>query len=128
MKRILTSLALLLLTACSLRTDDPHEPLDSGIEVQVLIGPMCPVVQIGTDCPDQPYQATLTVINSRGREVLQFETDESGRYRVYLEPGEYRLRPETPSGMPMPFAGEQAFSVEPFKFTQIVVQYDSGIR
>lgn len=128
MKKTLVLFAILFMTACSPNTNDPYEPLDSGIEVQVLIGPMCPVVQIGTDCPDQPYQAAVTIINSKGQEVTQFETDEMGRYKAYLEPGQYTIRPETPKGMPLPFANEQGFVVEAEKFTRIVVNYDSGIR
>jgi hypothetical protein len=85
-------------------------------------------MQIGTDCPDQPYQATLTVLDSKGSEVIQFETDEQGRYKAPLEPGQYTIRPETPEGMSLPFADEQGFMVETERFTRIVVQYDSGIR
>ncbi len=36
-------------------------PLTSGIEGQVLIGPMCPVLREGTPCPDQPSQATIAL-------------------------------------------------------------------
>jgi len=128
MKTTMVLLAILFMTACSPNTNDPSESLDSGIEVQVLIGPMCPVVQIGTDCPDQPYQAALTIINSSGQEVMQFETDELGRYKAYLEPGQYTLHPESPEGAVLPRAGEQSFTVEAHQFTRIVVNYDSGIR
>ena len=38
---------ILLLATCSMRTPTPT---DSGIEGQVMIGPMCPVVQVGQDC------------------------------------------------------------------------------
>ncbi|MBM3123732.1 MAG: hypothetical protein FJZ87_01520 [Chloroflexi bacterium] len=128
MRKNLLFLFTLLLSACSTIGSGTYESPDSGIDVQVLIGPMCPVVQFGTECPDGPYQALLTVIDSRGREVMQFETDEGGRYRAYLAPGDYVLRPETPKGMPLPFAEEQRFTVEPLKFTQVVIHYDSGIR
>jgi hypothetical protein len=128
MKKNLLFLSILFLTACSTIGRQADEPPDSGIDVQVLIGPMCPVVQFGTECPDQPYQASLTVIDSRGREVMQFETDAGGRYRAYLAPGDYMLRPEMPEGMPLPFAEEQGFTVEPLKFTRVVIHYDSGIR
>lgn len=128
MKKTLLLLAILIMTACLPNVNDPNESLDSGIEVQVLIGPMCPVVQIGTDCPDQPYQASLTIIDSKGREVIQFETDEQGRYKAHLEPGQYTLRPESPEGTVLPRAGEQSFTVEAHQLTRIVVNYDSGIR
>lgn len=128
MRKNILLIVLLALTACAPRASDRTESLRSGIEVQVLIGPMCPVMQIGTDCPDQPYQATLTVLDSKGSEVIQFETDEQGRYKAHLEPGQYTIRPETPEEMSLPFADEQSFMVETEKFTRLVVQYDSGIR
>lgn len=127
MKKILL-LCLVFLTACGSIPSDPAEPLNSGFELQVLIGPMCPVMQVGQECPDQPYQATLTVLNSRGQEVYQFTTDEQGKFKGYLEPGDYTLRPDSPQNMPLPRAGEQAFTVEPNKFTKVTVNYDSGIR
>ncbi len=128
MKKMLIVFLLFSLAACTPRTTDPFEPLDSGIDVQVLIGPMCPVMQAGQPCPDKPYQATLTVLGPGGNKILQFQTDEQGRYKAILPPGEYTLHPETPKGMPLPIAGEQNFAVEPHKFTQVVVNYDSGIR
>jgi len=116
--------SLLFLTACSSATNPT--PTNSGIEGQVLIGPMCPVVQVGQECPDQPYQAVLTVSSPQGEKIVQFQTDEKGRFKIPLAPGEYILHPESPNGMP--FAGEQTVRVEEGKFTQVAVNYDSGIR
>jgi len=118
-------LLLLFLTGCSTFMPTPAVT-DSGIEGQVLIGPMCPVVQEGQECPDQPYQADLTVTSPAGRVIVRFRTEEDGRFRVPLAPGDYILQPESPNVMP--FASEQPFTVLPGQFTQIVVSYDSGIR
>lgn len=120
--RLLLGLLILLLTAC---TPSPT-PTDSGIEGQVFIGPMCPVVQEGQECADQPYQALLTVLSPDGREIVQVQTDEQGRFKIPLAPGEYILRPESPNVLP--YASEQPFVVEAGRFTQITVTYDSGIR
>jgi hypothetical protein len=116
----------ILLSACS--TLSTPTPTDSGITGQALIGPMCPVMMEGQDCPDQPYQATITVLDSREKPVFQFQTDEDGAFRVPLSPGEYILQPETPEGMPLPRSDRQEFSVLPGQFTSIIVSYDSGIR
>ena len=119
---LLLGFVLLTFTACS-----PHPtPTDSGVEGHVLIGPMCPVVQEGQECPDQPYQAVLTVLSPDGREIVQVQTDEAGLFKIPLEPGEYILRPESPNVMP--FAAEQPFVVESGRFTTVIVNYDSGIR
>ena len=115
---------LLLLNACAALAT----PTDSGITGQALVGPACPVVWEGGECPDAPYQATLTVLDARGVVVVRFETDGEGRFRVPLAPGEYRLRPETPAGKPFPIAGEQTFRVDPGAFTHLDILYDSGIR
>ncbi len=89
---------------------------------------MCPVVIEGQECPDQPYQATLTVYNLAGRQVVRFQTDEQGDFNVPLAPGDYILHPETPEDAPLPFAEEQHFTVLPGEYTRLIVQYDSGIR
>lgn len=127
MSKKLLLLFPLLLAACGQR-GDPPDPLTSGIEVQVLVGPMCPVMQAGVECPDQPYQATLTVLNTNRKEVLHFETDEDGRYVVNLPPGDYILRPESPQDTPLPYASEQNFTILLNEITQLIVVYDSGIR
>jgi hypothetical protein len=121
-KQILV-LAALLLSACA--SVNPT-PTDSGVEGQVFVGPMCPVVQDGQDCPDQPYQATLTVNSPTGERIVQVQTEKDGTFKIPLPPGEYILHPESPNVMP--FAQEQPFVVEAGTFTQVTVNYDSGIR
>lgn len=117
---------VLLTLACGLFTKPA--PRDSGITGKVLLGPICPVAIEGQECPDQPYQATLTVRSSDGRRILQFQTDEEGNFTIPLAPGEYILHPETPPGAPLPYADEQQFTVLPSEFTRLTVLYDSGIR
>lgn len=124
MKKILL-LICLIITACS---PIQKAPADTGIEGQVFIGPMCPVVREGEECPDQPYQAILKVLELNGQEVIRFETDEQGCFRVALPPGEYILHPETPENMPLPYASEQEFTVQAGQYTKLTITYDSGIR
>ena len=101
-------------------------PTDSGVEGQVFIGPMCPVVQEGQECPDQPYQADLFITSTGGRVIKRFRTESDGTFHIPLAPGEYLLHPESPNVMP--FAPDYSFSVLPGRFTEIIVTYDSGIR
>ena len=114
---------ILVLATCSIYSPTPR---GSGIEGQVMIGPMCAVVQQGQPCPDQPFQATLTVRSPSGLQIAQFQTDAQGRFSVPLVPGEYFLHPESPNGIP--FVGDQSFIVETGRYTPITVHYDSGIR
>ena len=120
--QFITGVLILLLATCSAQPAS----VNSGVEGQVFIGPVCPVVQVGQECPDQPYQATLTVNNPNGREIAKVQTDAEGRFKIPLEPGGYILHPESPNVMP--YAGEQTFVVEAGMFTQVIVNYDSGIR
>jgi hypothetical protein len=121
--KFLFGVMILVLATCSIYSPTPR---GSGIEGQVLLGPMCPVVQEGQECPDQPYQATLTVLNRDGVQIAQFQTDAQGHFHIPLVPGEYVLHPESPNGIP--FAGDQSFTVATGSFTQLTVNYDSGIR
>jgi hypothetical protein len=116
----------LFLTACS--TLSTPTPTDSGVEGQALIGPVCPVVRVGEDCADKPYQAVITVNSLNGRKIAQVQTDEQGYFHVPLAPGDYTLHPESPDGMSLPFAKEENFTVYPDQFTTIIVLYESGIR
>ena len=116
-------LLVFLLTACAAQI-----PADTGVEGQVTIGPMCPVVRQGQECPDKSYQATLAILTAGGRQVKQFTTDTAGNFRMPLAPGSYILHPQTPANQPMPTGRDQPFSVVQGQFTQIKVVYDSGIR
>lgn len=113
---------MLFLTACL----QPSEPLDSGVEGTVTVGPMCPVMQEDVPCPNQPYQAVLTVLTPSGKKITQFQTDKQGYFKVELAPGDYVLHPESPNSLP--FAADVPFSVEQHRFTQLEISYDSGIR
>ena len=124
---LIAAAAAALLFAC--KSEDEAPPLTSGIEGQVLIGPMCPVIQQGTPCPDEPYAATIVVWNAdRTKKVRTFETGSDGRFRVPLAPGEYYVDPQPPDtgGPPTPIP--QTVTVPAGRFLQITIEYDSGIR
>ena len=121
--KFVLGLLIVFLSTCSIKTQTPP---NSGVEGQVLIGPVCPVVQAGQECPDQPYQATLTVNSLTGERIAQVRTDDKGRFRIPLATGDYVLHPESSNAMS--FAGEQTIHIEDGIFTNLVVHYDSGIR
>jgi len=120
--KFVLGILILVLSTCSMKP----KVTDSGIEGQAFIGPMCPVVQVGQECPDATYQAVLSVNSLRGERLVPVQTDGEGRFRIPLEPGDYILHPESENVFP--FAGEQTFTVDEGKFTQLVVHYDSGVR
>jgi hypothetical protein len=87
---------------------------------------MCPVQTEQNPCPDQPYQAWVTVRNAAGGTVTRFRTGEDGMFRIGLRPGRYVLDPD--SGTPFPTASEQEVDVSAGEFTDVVIGFDTGIR
>jgi len=101
-------------------------PIPNGVEGHVFLGPTCPVIQAGHPCPDQPYQATLSILHSNGERIARLQTKADGSFQFALAPGEYILYPESPGGIP--YAPDQPFSILASQYTQLTVTYDSGIR
>ena len=120
---ILTYFLTLALAACA---SSAANTTTSGIEGQVLIGPMCPVMQANIPCPDQPFQATITVLDENRHKVTQFDSDAQGNFKIGLKPGTYILAPESPNHMTR--AGEQTVAVIEGQFIRVTINYDSGIR
>ncbi len=102
-------------------------PTDSGVEGRVWVGPMCPVVQEGVDCPDSPLSAKLVVEDENGRTVARGESGTDGAFRIPLAHGDYRLVPQ-PGESGMPWASPLEFRVLAGEWTPLDVYYDSGIR
>ena len=117
------AMIIILLAAC---VSSPTSTITSGVDGRVTIGPMCPVVRIDQPCPDQSYQATLTVLDLEGEKITQIQTDVNGLYRLMLLPGDYILHPESPNGIP--HAQDQLFTVLEGQLTKLDIVYDSGIR
>ena len=99
----------------------------SGISGLVLIGPMCPVMRQDEPCPDHPFAATLIIRDSQGWELCAVSSGEDGRFLVGLPPGSYEVVPLAGSGG-LPWAASQWVAVAPSQYTDVTVNYDSGIR
>jgi hypothetical protein len=101
---------------------------DSGIEGLVLIGPTCPVEQVGQGCADEPYAGAVKVVEaSSGKVVTTIRSGEDGKFRVALPPGSYRLEPVPASGG-LPFGKPIDVVVRPHTYEEVTVSFDSGIR
>jgi hypothetical protein len=104
----------------------------TGVAGQVRIGPTCPGPQtVGsgeTACADQPYQATIEVLNQRNQVVTTVETDKAGHFQVSLEPGTYTLQPRSGTDAAFPRAASQTVTVEQGRITQVQINFDTGIR
>jgi hypothetical protein len=114
---------VLVLAACG-----SPPPADTGVEGVVAIGPTCPVVQVGQDCPDQPYAADLTVANPHGKIIARASADADGLFRIALVPGGYVLEAKASDDSPFPSAATFPFTVQEGTWTRLDVTLDSGIR
>lgn len=97
----------------------------TGIAGLVLIGPQCPVVQEGVECPDRPFEATIEIYTG-ARLVTTVRSGADGIFSAAIDPGTYRLVPLSPGGPT--FAPEQTVQVTAGTTTRVLVSYDSGIR
>lgn len=127
---VVLGLALLALAAACGGEPAPGPPESSGIQGQVLLGPQCPVIREGSPCPDQPLQATIEVYSAdRQKKITSFTSGADGRFQAGLLPGDYYINPLPPNpGRPLPAGRPQTVTVADHKWTQIAIQYDTGIR
>lgn len=120
----------LCLIACDPGTGATQSPTaPSGIRGTVFLGPTCPgpVDPNATDEPCvTPYSAQLAILDADGKVVTHVTSGADGRFQVDLPPGDYTVAPQ--NGDPVPTAPSQPVSVEPGKYTEVQVNYDSGIR
>jgi hypothetical protein len=122
MKVILSVVVAALLVGCG----GSPGATDSGIRGRAVVGPSCPVEQVGVPCPPDPFQGTFDV-KRNGTLVQTVTTDSGGRFSVSLEPGAYTLdTAESDSGVPLLAAVE--VTVRPHAFTRVTLSFDSGIR
>lgn len=101
----------------------------SGIRGTVTIGPTCPVQKNPPDpnCADRPFQAGFNVIDQEGKTVKSFSSDENGKFSVDLDPGTYVIR-NIPAPGTYPRTSPQDVTVSDGKYTELNLQFDSGIR
>ncbi len=116
-------IALLVAAACA----SGPTATASGIDALVVLGPTCPVQRADEPCHDRPYQVSFRIIDrASGRAVATARSDADGRLHLPLAPGEYTIEPilETP----LPHASPVDVTVEPGRFTEVTITFDSGIR
>ncbi len=109
--------------------DDFDAPLnESGVRGLVTIGPMCPVLQKNVPCPDLPFSTKIVIEDEAGIEIASIVSGDDGLFQIELDPGSYVLVPESPNPGAPPMAQELAVEVAGDEFTEVLIQYDSGIR
>ena len=108
--------------------DQGIAPYNRGVRGVVIIGPVCPVQRIppDPDCADKPYQARLRIKNQAGKAVIDSVVNKDGTFKFDLPPGEYTITNANKDTLPN--LAPVSFFVEPNSYTEINLQFDSGIR
>ena len=102
----------------------PH----SGVIGQVFIGPTCPSIRVGFECPDRPFQTSISVYSDSGRFITEFTTDAAGQFELRLKPGRYVLVPDGAESPHPPYVAAVEVVVQQKEFTPVIITYDSGLR
>lgn len=94
-----------------------------------MLGPISPVEKEG-EINEKPYpDAVVFVMNSSGtKKIAEFKSDQNGRFQLNLAPGTYSLVPQTPKKQPFPIGKSETVVVSENQYTEITINYDSGIR
>ena len=103
----------------------------SGINGIALAGPQCPVERPDSPCPDRPVANAEIDIYSpdHAHKITAVITDNDGRFRVDLAPGDYYLEPQPPDpSRPFPIPRAETVTVRANEYTDVTVSYDTGIR
>lgn len=92
----------------------------------VTIGPMCPVVRVGEDCPDKPYPTTLLLQDQNKYTLKTIIVPESGQFELRVPAGSYTVVPKVDSVMPR--AESVSVTVSSGQVSTVTISFDSGIR
>ena len=99
---------------------------DSGIHGLVVYGPTSPVCRTSHPCA-RPYQATITIRREpSGKIAARVRSGADGKFTVRLSAGRFLLQPH--NGRPFPRAASKTVTVHSHHFTNVTIQFDSGIR
>jgi hypothetical protein len=103
----------------------------SGIEGTVLLGPTCPVERIPPDpnCAPKPYHTNLLVTSNDGSHIIaRFNSDDNGKYKVDVPPGDYQILSADSNKLYPRCASDTFIKVLDGKYTSASVSCDTGIR
>ena len=105
------------------------QPVISGINGKVMIGPITPVQKEG-EVNEKPYSdALIFIMDSTGSsKITEVISDQNGLFKIYIAPGTYLLDPQTPHDQRFPVTGTQIVVVLENMFTDVTINFDTGIR
>ena len=127
MKRgLVLGVVALVLAGCGGKQAEHFGP-PSGIEGTVLLGPLCPVEQADSPCPDKPIAAEISVKAVSGQGFADGRSGADGHYRIDLPPGVYMVTARG-IGQSLQVGKAVSVTVRTGEFTHLDLMVDSGIR
>jgi hypothetical protein len=107
----------------------PTKSAGSGIRGQARIGPIVPVARPGQPGDRAYTEAVIVVRSAGGTEVARVRVDREGKFQIPLAPGTYTVSGRGPNPRsPLPRGPESAVTVRAGQFTDVKMDFDSGIR
>ena len=112
-------------------TPSPVPRVDSGIRGTVTLSPTCPGPQRIDQICTGPFAAALIITRPNGTEAARVTSSEiDGSFSVDLPAGNYTIAllkdPQKP--MPVPRLASIEVTVKDHAYTQIEIQFDTGMR
>jgi len=123
MKTLFSLVVAAMLLSC---TPAPNNALDTGLQGQVIRGPITPVCKDNEPC-DAPFNALFIVLKN-DREVNRFRSDTRGEFTVILDPGLYTVVPDSSAPLMAPEQQRKEVEVQPEGMTPVTLHFDTGIR
>lgn len=98
----------------------------SGVIGVINLSPACPVEKDPPDpnCAPNPYQTTILISKEGFSKTIS--SDFAGRFKVDLDPGKYKFKPE--GGAVLPRCSSADIEVRSKNFAWLSISCDSGIR
>ena len=141
MRRVVTRLALvvlattlvLIVSGCAIFDPEVSPspspgPLLSGIRGVVTLGPTCEGATRASPCI-KPYRARLIFLDQNDDVVGEVVSGTDGTFELALPPGIYTIQPAPPeNGDPFPVGQAMSVVVGEEEYTDVGVDYDTGIR
>jgi hypothetical protein len=130
MRTLTFALTLAAVVSLSLSCQAMDSPVadSSGIEGQVLRTNTKPGPIRQGEPTEVPFSATFRVLDAGGEEVLTFTTDEDGRFKVVLPPGDYTIVPAENAPVLRPATQKKPVTVKEGAFTELRLVFDTGMR
>ena len=106
----------------------PATPVLSGIRGTVDLGPTCEDATRASPCIE-PYSARLIFLDENDDVVGEVVSGTDGSFALALPPGIYTIQPAPPeNGDPFPVGQAISVVVGEEEYTEVGVDYDTGIR